>query len=583
MRGSGISRRLVPLLCILSLLILIPSPPFSAKSSPNTLLVPSQYVTIQQAVNAASPGDTIIVSPSPSGTYAGNVTINKSLTLTGVGTSSVIVNASNVGPGIVVNGTSSVSISGMTIEDPDSLSNGISVLSSLNVVVAGVVIRSTVPNTGSNGTFVFNSNGVVLRNNTITGNLYGVAVEGGFSNTLRANNITRNGVDVFLGSTTGNQVKNNVLRKGQSGLDVWDNSTGNFVSGNVIANNTNAGIWVRGSSGNRFVGNDIDFNNITSSFGVKIERSAGNRFYYNNIRHNSIQIFAVSSGDVSGNTWDDGGSSPRGNYWSYYPGVDNGTGGRPAGDGVGDTFLPWPCRNGGRPCSVSGPAGVDDYPLMNPVNPPAVNVTLTALPLSGCPVPNPLLVAFSGSFQGGLSPYQFSWQFGDGTVAGNLTSVSHMFTGRGSFFVTLTVYSSTPANSGSDSVTITAFPGALVLHLVDSANNSIAGANVTSISQPPGLLRLSGIAAANGTVSFPCLPPGPYSFRVSSPGFQSVQSTILIANSTVVRTLILVKVPNVFPLALLEYVGIGAALAVILVAGTYAWSRSKRGKIRTTA
>jgi parallel beta-helix repeat protein len=576
MRGSGISRSLVLLLCILSLSVLIPSPPFSAKSSPNTMLVPSQFPTIQQAVNAASPGDTIIVSPSPSGTYEGNITISKSLTLTGVGTSSVIVNASNNGPGIIVNGTSAVSISGVTIEDPDSFSNGISVLSSFNVVVAGVVIKSTVPNTGSNGTYVYNSNGIVLRNNTITGNLYGVAVEGGFSNTLRANNITKNGVDLFLGSTTGNQVKNNVLRKGQSGLDVWNNSTGNFVSGNVIANNTNAGIWVRESSGNRFVGNDIDFNNITSSFGVKLERSPGNKFYFNNIRHNSVQVFGVSSEDVSANTWDDGGSSPRGNYWSYYPGVDNGTGGRPAGDGVGDTILPWPCPNGGRPCSVSGSSGVDGYPLMNPVNPSAVNVTITAQPLSGCSVPNPLLVAFSGSYQGGLAPYQFSWLFGDGSAAGNLTSVSHMFTGRGSFFVTLTVYSSTPSSSGSDSVTVTAFPGELVLHVVDQSSNPITGANVTSIAQPPGQVTLAGASPANGTVSFPCLPPGPYSFRVSSPGFQILQTTILVSNSTVVRTLTLARILNVFPLALVEYVVIGAVVAVVLVAGTYVWRRSRR-------
>jgi len=42
----------------------------------------------------------------------------------------------------------------------------------------------------------------------------------------------------------------------------------------------------------------------------------------------------------------------EGNYWSDYTGEDDGSGGRVAGDGIGDTLIPhW---------------GVDYYPLMNP-------------------------------------------------------------------------------------------------------------------------------------------------------------------------------------------------------------------------
>lgn len=54
-------------------------PPTGAQCSIN---VPTQYTTIQAAIDAANPGDTICVGP---GTYNGNVIINKSIRLSGSG------------------------------------------------------------------------------------------------------------------------------------------------------------------------------------------------------------------------------------------------------------------------------------------------------------------------------------------------------------------------------------------------------------------------------------------------------------------------------------------------------------------
>lgn len=569
------------LLSVILLLVLVPPSSFFARSNPNTLHVPRDYATIQAAVNAASPGDTIIVSPSPSGTYSGNLTISKSLTLTGISTKSVIINASNIGPGIIINATSKVSISQLTVEDPDSFSNGISILSSLDVTITGVVVQSTVSQTGSNGTWVYNSNNVVLRNNTITGNLYGVAVQGGFSNTIQANNLTRNhAADVFLASATGNQIKNNYLTRSQSGIDIWYGSTGNIVANNpAIANNSLAGIYISGSSANQIIANDIDFNNSTStSTGVYLSATSGNNFYYNNIRHNSVQVFGVGSSDLTANSWDDGATNKRGNFWSFYPGVDDGSGGRIAGDGVGDTFLPWPCPNGGRPCSVIGPAGVDYYPLMLPMKPPVLNVTSAARPLSGCSVPLPMQVNFTSSATGGSTPYTYAWKFGDGNTAAT-QNATHAYSIRGVLRATVTVNdSSLPSNSATDIVNIFSFTGGLTLSVLDDAKNAVSGANVTSLSQPPGQARLNKITNSTGSAVFPCLPPGPFRIQLSKQGFQTLVTTITIVNSTISQSVTLARIQNAFPLVLLAYVGTGIALAVILVAAAFLWRRSKRGK-----
>jgi pectin methylesterase-like acyl-CoA thioesterase len=50
------------------------------KAEPTTIVVPDDYPTIQEAINAATPGDTIFVRAE---TYYENVVVNKTVSLIG--------------------------------------------------------------------------------------------------------------------------------------------------------------------------------------------------------------------------------------------------------------------------------------------------------------------------------------------------------------------------------------------------------------------------------------------------------------------------------------------------------------------
>ena len=83
-----------------------------------TIIVPDDYAYVQEAINAASDGDTILVS---AGTYRESLYINKTLTLTGENKENTILDGKDEYSVVMVNSTVVV-ISGFTVTNG---SNGI--------------------------------------------------------------------------------------------------------------------------------------------------------------------------------------------------------------------------------------------------------------------------------------------------------------------------------------------------------------------------------------------------------------------------------------------------------------------------
>ncbi len=196
--------------------------------------------SIQNAIDVASPGDTIQVSAA---TYTGQLVISKDLSLVGSGSATTTIQAPaamstdpTIGaPSIVVvNGGAAVSISGFTVQGPGAVCS----------VSFGVAVYG-------GATLTFTENHVTrIRDNPITGAQCGTAIRAGFgsqvghlvvTNTL-VDDYQKNGIYVFGAGSTGTISNTTVTGDGpetviaQNGIFIAGGATatvnGNTVSGN---------------------------------------------------------------------------------------------------------------------------------------------------------------------------------------------------------------------------------------------------------------------------------------------------------------------------------------------------------------
>jgi len=132
-----------------------------------TIRVPQDYPTIQEAVNAASPNSVILVSD---GTYNECVNINKTLSLISVNRGAIIRGAS--AEGILNIGANNVRVVGFTIEGVQNSGPGI-YIESLFCNITGNTLTNNY-----RGVYMYDSGYNTLRENNLTNNTYNFAVWG---------------------------------------------------------------------------------------------------------------------------------------------------------------------------------------------------------------------------------------------------------------------------------------------------------------------------------------------------------------------------------------------------------------------
>ena len=222
----------------------------------NVSMVPEDYPTIQQAIDAAAQGATIIVAP---GTYNESLVINKPLTILGESGSNTNFTGGGTGIGLIIINTYDVNVVNVIVTN---WKQGILISNSFNCKIY------------SNIMYNMGDSGIVVKGSNAAGNVI-------HSCRIYSNNIAIN----LTASSTGTTVCKNTLSLNNIGLNL--ESSGSIVYENSILEN---------------------------EIGIKISDSTENTFYWNNFV-NDIQILNEIPSHAS--IWDDGYPS-GGNYWGDY-------------------------------------------------------------------------------------------------------------------------------------------------------------------------------------------------------------------------------------------------------------------------
>jgi parallel beta-helix repeat protein len=264
------------------------------RAKPETLVVPDDYSTIQDAVDNAVEGDTVYVK---SGTYYEELVIDKQLFLVGEDRNSTIIN------------------------EADYYSFPVRITCNL-VEFSGFTVCSNHTAIGLTNAAYCNISG-----NIITNSESGIVIVSSSFNTVSGNIIEDvSGSAIHLSYATNNTIHGNHIVSTGGGIDVIHNSDYNNISENNIAKVSGAAISLAGAHGNKIVANNL----TDSGYGVALAAANTTVFHLNNFINNTEQVLANAEPAPDGGimfsvcTWIN-------NYWSDYDGTDA------DGDGIGDT------------------------------------------------------------------------------------------------------------------------------------------------------------------------------------------------------------------------------------------------------
>jgi len=268
----------------------------------------ANYTSIQDAVNNANDGDTILVY---TGTYTENVDVKKRLIIKSDSGNpdDTIVQAANPDDHVFHVTTDNVIISGFRVTGANNYGirlEGVEECAIINNIVSdnryGIGMENSDHNDLNNNTANANEwNGIILRhsryntlnNNNVSKNRVGIYVHSSQYNELSNNNASNNSVGIEQALSDNNKLKGNIASKNRCGIFLYKCNK-NEITGNTLDSNSDCGIYLRYSDDN-----DLSNNTVCSSLlGIHlVDHSRNNTVKDNFLSNNSEGIKAAGNSD----------------------------------------------------------------------------------------------------------------------------------------------------------------------------------------------------------------------------------------------------------------------------------------------
>jgi len=236
----------------------------------------ADFESIQDAVNAAHDGDTVLVYP---GTYTENVDVDKN---------NITIRSESGNPldTIVQAASSSEDVFHVTAD-------GVKI-SGFNITGASGTERA--------GIYLEGVEYCLIENNKASNNEYGINLWDSNENTLENNTASNNNVGIYLISSSGNTVSNNTALYNSGGIGLYGSQYGSYENTleNNTASNNSVGIFLWD-----FCKNNILSNNTASDNGegIRMWDSRDTTLVSNKVSNNDdgIALYSSSSNTLSNN------------------------------------------------------------------------------------------------------------------------------------------------------------------------------------------------------------------------------------------------------------------------------------------
>lgn len=195
------------------------------------IIVPTDYATIQEAINHAKSGNRIFVR---SGTYNENIIIKKSIIIIGENKETTIIKGDGTEDVVMIK-SGYIDMSGFTIKNGK---NGIT----LNASSGNTIQNNNIFDNSINGINMFRAYGNFIKDNTIEKNMNtGIYVFSSFGNRIQENNIKSNEKNNILieKASRKNVIVNNDIQNSEYGLKINDGAENNLIHLNAFIENDN--------------------------------------------------------------------------------------------------------------------------------------------------------------------------------------------------------------------------------------------------------------------------------------------------------------------------------------------------------